>query len=298
MLSVLIPVYNYAVFPLVLEVHKQCIAAGIPFEILCQDDCSSMFIDENRSVEQLSYCTFSKNIVNLGRAKNRNLLIQKAQFDWLLLLDCDMFPKDSFFIKNYLSFIQQPMAPLVFGGIIYHLKKPHTSQLLRWVYGQRREALPCDFRNKKPNSRALSSNLLIKKEIATQFPFPESLKEYGYEDFCFLSNLALHNITVFHLDNPSFHLNLETSNDFLTKTETAQNNLLFLIRHQIIITKESKIARVFLLAEKLKLVVLLSWLFQKTKKAVSQNLCSKKPSLLLFDWYKLGYLCHLQTNSV
>ena len=31
MLSILIPVYNYAVFPLVLEVHKQCIAAGIPF---------------------------------------------------------------------------------------------------------------------------------------------------------------------------------------------------------------------------------------------------------------------------
>ncbi|TAF71857.1 MAG: glycosyltransferase [Flavobacterium sp.] len=298
MLSVLIPVYNYAVFPLVLEVHKQCIATGIQFEILCQDDSSTSQIEENLAIEQLPYCTFSQNKVNLGRGNNLNLLIQKAQFDWLLLLDCDTFPRDSFFIKNYLSLIQKPMSSLVFGGIIYHPKRPHASQLLRWVYGKKREALPCNIRNKKPNSSALTSNLLIKKEIATQFPFPESLKEYGYEDFCFLTNLASHNITVFHLDNPTFHLNLETSTAFLAKTEMAQKNLLFLVRHQIIDTKESKIARVFLLVEKLKLVELLSWLFQKTKKKVSQNLCSKKPSLFLFDWYKLGYLCYLQTNAV
>ena len=166
MLSILIPVYNYAVFPLVLEVHKQCIAAGIPFEILCQDDCSSSFIEENRTVEQLSNCTFSQNTVNLGRGNNRNLLIQKAQFDWLLLLDCDMFPKDSFFIKNYLSFIEKPMAPLAFGGIIYHPKKPHTPQLLRWVYGQKREALSCKFRNKKPNSRAQTAWCYSSQTIA------------------------------------------------------------------------------------------------------------------------------------
>ncbi|MFY8112284.1 MAG: glycosyltransferase [Flavobacterium sp.] len=76
MLSVLIPVYNYAVFPLVLEVHKQCIAAGIQFEILCQDDCSTSHIEENLAIEQLPYCTFSQNKVNLGRGNNRNLLIQ------------------------------------------------------------------------------------------------------------------------------------------------------------------------------------------------------------------------------
>ena len=295
MLSILIPVYNYAVFPLVLEVHKQCIAAGIPFEILCQDDCSSSFIEENRTVEQLSNCTFSQNTVNLGRGNNRNLLIQKAQFDWLLLLDCDMFPKDSFFIKNYLSFIEKPMAPLAFGGIIYHPKKPHTPQLLRWVYGQKREALSCEFRNKKPNSRALTSNLVIRKEIALRHPFPESVSDYGYEDLSFLSNLRQKNITVFHIDNPTFHLNLETSTQFLTKTEIALQNLVLLIQTNRIKPNESKIIATFLWVKKLRLVQLTAWFFQQTKTVTTKNLLSDNPSLLLFDWYKLGYLCLLQT---
>ena len=295
MLSILIPVYNYAVFPLVLEVHKQCIAAGIPFEILCQDDCSSSFIEENRTVEQLSNCTFSQNTVNLGRGNNRNLLIQKAQFDWLLLLDCDMFPKDSFFIKNYLSFIQKPMSNLVFGGIIYHPKKPHHSQLLRWVYGQKREALSCEFRNKKPNSRALTSNLVIRKEIALSHPFPESVSDYGYEDLSFLSNLGQKNITVFHIDNPTFHLNLETSTQFLTKTEIALQNLVLLIQTNRIKPNESKIIATFLWVKKLRLVQLTAWFFKQTKTVTTKNLLSDNPSLLLFDWYKLGYLCLLQT---
>lgn len=295
MLSILIPVYNYVVFPLVLEVHKQCIAAGIPFEILCQDDCSSLFIEENRTVEQLSYCTFSQNTVNLGRGKNRNLLIQKAQFDWLLLLDCDTFPKDSLFIKNYLSFIEKPMTTLAFGGIIYHPKKPHNSQLLRWVYGQKREALSCAFRNKKPNSRALTSNLVIRKEIALSHPFPESISDYGYEDLSFLSNLRQQNITVFHLDNPTFHLNLETSAQFLAKTEIAIKNLIVLIQAKTIKPNESKIIATFLWVKKLHLVQLTAWLFQQSKTVTTKNLLSDNPSLLLFDWYKLGYLCLLQT---
>ena len=295
MLSILIPVYNYAVFPLVLEVHKQCIAAGIPFEILCQDDCSSSFIEENKIINQLSYCHLSRNSSNFGRGKNINTLAQKAQFDWLLLLDCDTFPRDSFFIKNYLSFIEKPMAPLAFGGIIYHPKKPHTPQLLRWVYGQKREALSCKFRNKKPNSRALTSNLVIRKEIALRHPFPESVSDYGYEDLSFLSNLGQQNITVFHIDNPTFHLNLETSAQFLAKTEIALQNLSLLIQTKTIKPNESKIIATFLWVKKLHLVQLIAWIFQKTKTVTTKNLLSDNPSLLLFDWYKLGYLCLLQT---
>ena len=206
-----------------------------------------------------------------------------------------MFPKDSFFIKNYLSFIQKPMSNLVFGGIIYHPKKPHHSQLLRWVYGQKREALSCEFRNKKPNSRALTSNLVIRKEIALSNPFPESVSDYGYEDLSFLSNLGQQNITVFHIDNPTFHLNLETSAQFLAKTEIALQNLVLLIQTNRIKANESKIIATFLWVKKLHLVELTAWLFQQTKTVTTKNLLSDNPSLLLFDWYKLGYLCLLQT---
>ena len=187
------------------------------------------------------------------------------------------------------------MSNLVFGGIIYHPKKPHHSQLLRWVYGQKREALSCEFRNKKPNSRALTSNLVIRKEIALSNPFPESVSDYGYEDLSFLSNLGQKNITVFHIDNPTFHLNLETSTQFLTKTEIALQNLVLLIQTNRIKPNESKIIATFLWVKKLHLIQLTAWLFQQTKTVTTKNLLSDNPSLLLFDWYKLGYLCLLQT---
>ena len=187
------------------------------------------------------------------------------------------------------------MAPLAFGGIIYHPKKPHNSQLLRWVYGQKREALSREFRNKKPNSRALTSNLVIRKEIALSHPFPESVSDYGYEDLSFLSNLGQQNITVFHIDNPTFHLNLETSTQFLTKTEIALQNLVLLIQTNRIKPNESKIIATFLWVKKLHLIQLTAWFFQQTKTVTTKNLLSDNPSLLLFDWYKLGYLCLLQT---
>lgn len=293
MLSILIPVYNYAVFPLVLELHQQCIAAGIAFEILCQDDHSFLFTQENQAVNQLSHGTITSNTENLGRGKNRNTLIQKAKYEWLLLLDADTFPKNKNFIKTYLDLIQNEKATIVFGGLCYAEEKPPTTQLLRWIYGQKREALPCDFRNKKPNSRALTSNLLLQKEIAKQNPFPETITTYGYEDVCFLSALAHKKTTVFHIDNPTFHLNLETSSQFLAKTEIALKNLAFLIQSNAVKAKESKITAMYITLKKLKLIKTMAWLFRQSKTATTKNLLSDHPSLVLFDWYKLGYLCQI-----
>ena len=45
MLSILIPTYNYDVFPLVENIHRQCKEATIDFEILINDDASKEIID-------------------------------------------------------------------------------------------------------------------------------------------------------------------------------------------------------------------------------------------------------------
>ena len=42
MLSILIPTYNYNVYPLVSELQRQCLESKIEFEILCQDDASKL----------------------------------------------------------------------------------------------------------------------------------------------------------------------------------------------------------------------------------------------------------------
>jgi glycosyltransferase involved in cell wall biosynthesis len=43
MLSILIPIYNYNAYPLVKELHSQCLEATIDFEIFCIDDASNEY---------------------------------------------------------------------------------------------------------------------------------------------------------------------------------------------------------------------------------------------------------------
>ena len=62
MLSILIPVYNYNVVPLVLELHKQCLECEIDFEIFCQDDESNSDLNtKNEIINSLENCCFFVN---------------------------------------------------------------------------------------------------------------------------------------------------------------------------------------------------------------------------------------------
>ena len=270
MLSILIPIYNYNAFPLVKEIASQCNACGINFEILCQDDCSNEFLAENQSSNSLENCHFSSNKTNLGRGKNINSLAEKAKFDWLLILDCDTFPKDTNFIQDYIIVIEKNETPVVFGGIIYKPTKPEKEKLLRWVYGNNREALSLEKRIKKPNNSALTSNLLIKKEIFIHNSFDESITKYGYEDLCLLTALEIKNIQVSHIDNPTFHLNLETSILFLKKTKTALENLNFIVDSKIIPKIDSKIIAYIRAIEKIKTDKIYRFPFQQNR---SNNYC-------------------------
>ncbi|MDR6843772.1 glycosyltransferase [Flavobacterium granuli] len=295
MLSILIPAYNYNTFPLVLELHKQCLDCKIQYEILCQDDASnSKWNIENQKINSLDNCTFFINNSNLGRGNNINSLVEKSKYEVLLLMDCDTFPTQNDFIQKYCDVI--PTVSVVFGGIQYEKKTPNKKQLLRWVYGNKREAISLENRNKNPNNNTLTSNLLIKKEIITQYPFDTTITKYGYEDLCFLSLLKTKNIKVSHIDNPTYHLNLETSILFLEKTKTAIENLVYIINSGKFPTIESKINSAYVVLKKLKLVVISAYIFNKTESKIISNLLSKKPSLFLFDLYKLGYYCKIQSK--
>ncbi|TDP01601.1 glycosyltransferase family 2 protein [Flavobacterium sp. 245] len=288
MLSILIPVYHYNAFPLVEELVKQCNLFGIAFEILCQDDASNSNENTlNQEINSFYDCSFFINEINLGRGKNINLLAQKAKYDWLLILDCDTFPAKDNFIQNYISTISNSEEKIIFGGIIYEDKKPEKEQLLRWIYGQKRETVSI-----------LTSNLLIKKEIFLQYPFDDSITKYGYEDLCFFSILRKNNFRISQIENPTFHLNLETSEFFLKKTKTALENLVFLYNSGKISSEESKIIKAFEFLKKLKLIRFTVSVFKKNKNKIERNLLSEKPSLFLFDLYKLGCFCFLHSCKV
>lgn len=284
MLSILIPVYNYNILPLVNELVKQCSFNGIDFEILCQDDASNSSVNIlNQEINLLPNCSFFVNETNLGRGKNINSLSLKASYDWLLILDCDTFPSQNDFVKKYIDAISNLKNNILFGGIIYENKKPESDQFLRWVYGNKRETVTI-----------LTSNLIIKKEVFLQYPFDESITKYGYEDLLFFSVLKANDFEISKIENPTFHLNLETSKAFLDKTKIALENLVFLYDSKKIKKEENKITTSFEFLKKLKLTQFSAFLFRKNQTRIERNLFSKKPSLFLFDLYKLGYYCTLK----
>ena len=132
MLSILIPSYNYNALSLVSEIHNQAKRTEIPFEIICLDDASTNLFSENEKINHLANCNYEMLKQNIGRSKIRNLLAHKAQYDWLLFLDVDVFPKDEDFIDRYVPFLNDEIK-IVNGGILYQSKKPEKSKVLRWV---------------------------------------------------------------------------------------------------------------------------------------------------------------------
>lgn len=292
MLSILIPTYNYDCFPLVSELQSQCATLGITYEIIVQDDASNSLIDNER-INLLDNCRFFSNPVNLGRGKNINSLSQKSKNEWLLILDCDVFPKNDTFINNYIESIKNSDFNVVFGGICYKDEKPSDNEMLRWIYGKTRESIPVEVRKKHPYKSALTSNLLIKKKVFSSTLFNENVTKYGYEDLLFIKDLKEKDIAIHHIENEGYHLNLETSELYLNKIKIALQNLSTIYKNDSSLKDESKIIVAFDFLKKTHLNSVIYFIFNKLEKKLETHLLSKNPKLRILDFYKLGYFCKL-----
>ncbi|WP_433836574.1 glycosyltransferase family 2 protein [Flavobacterium anhuiense] len=295
MLSILIPVYNYNVLPLVSELVKQCNSSGIIFEILCFDDASNLFITENQKIDQFQNCCFVVLEKNIGRSAIRNLLAEKAVYQNLLFLDADTFPANPNFISIYISQINNT-EKIVYGGILYPTSKPQKEKLLRWVYGKKREALSVSERIKNPYLCFLSLNFLIKKSTFSIVKFNENIPNLRHEDTLFSFNLKENKFEVIHIENPVFHLGLEDSKTFLHKSEEAVLTLKSLVESCLIPSEYTKLSHYFQIIEKYHLQGITAFGFNVFQPLLIKQFLSRKPSLLLFDLYRLGYYCSLKTK--
>lgn len=296
MISVLIPVYNFEVTNLVKSLTNQLQKAKIPFEIICIDDFSDKFNTENAKLEQLSNVTFIKLTKNIGRSCIRNLLVKQANYKWLLFLDADVFIEHNF-IKNCLAAINSNLASVYCGGIAYSNQKPNENRILRWKYGKNREEVPSEKRNKRPYHQFSTANFLAHSSVFINCKFDETLVEYGYEDVIFAIDLHLHSVKVMHYSNTVLHLGLETSKKFVEKTEQALLNLSVLKEKYQNLDKYVKLLHYFNLLKKAFGITILAKVFLYFEKTMRKNLLSKNPSLGIFDFYKLGYLCNLELKN-
>jgi glycosyltransferase involved in cell wall biosynthesis len=296
MISVLIPVFNFKVTNLVTEIHSQLLVLNIDFEIICIDDASTIYFNENDVIQKLKNVIFVKLEKNIGRSCIRNLLVKKANFNWLLFLDADVMPNKTIFIKNYINKIKNEEAKVYLGGIIYQNKKPNRNKLLRWVYGKKREEVNLSIRKNKPYNYFFGGNFLIHKSVFKTVIFNETIIKYGYEDLFFANNLKKNNIKLIHMDNPIIHLGITTTDAYLINIKHATENLYELNKEGLRLNN-SKILNVFRLINKIGLTLIVSKLYSNLSSVLEKNLKSKNPQLYLLDLYKLSYLCYLKKTN-
>jgi hypothetical protein len=288
MLSILIPVYNYNVSPLVEALHKQCLESKIEFEILCQDDGSNQNLIKNNEINQLKNTSYTILEHNIGRSAIRNLLAQKARFENLLFLDADTLPIHSDFISNYILHINN-IEKVIYGGIQYQKEKPIKSEILRWIYGKSREALSVEKRQENPYLSLLTLNFLISKSIFKKVHFNEEIPNLRHEDTLFSYELKQNNIQVIHIENPVYHLGIESSETFLKKSEESVIGLKYLVDKKLINVEYVKLSHYYKILDKYKLSGFFGKLFLYFKSSSRKNLLSDNPSLFVFDLYRLGY---------
>lgn len=294
MLSILIPTYNYNVFPLVKEISEQCIYEKINFEIIVLDDASQNFHVENNKINSLSNCSYTVLNQNIGRSAIRNLLSTKASFENLLFLDADVCTRSDQFIKNYIRFLKNNSNyGVVYGGIVYQENKPDNNQLLRWIYGNKREALAAEKRNENVYVSFLTLNFLIKKKVFKTVRFNEDIPNLRYEDLLFSFDLMKKNIPLQHINNQVIHNGIETSEVFLQKTNDSLKGLKFLLSNNYLPANYAKISTIFDLLKQTKLLFVVNFIYKKRKNSFEKNLLGNKPSLFIYDIYRLGYFSQL-----
>ncbi|MBP1222806.1 glycosyltransferase family 2 protein [Flavobacterium sp. 1355] len=293
MLSILIPVYNYNVFTLVETLYYQVLKCNIPFEIVCLDDASDVFLPENQKINQFKNSTYSVLEKNIGRSAIRNLLAKKAIYENLLFLDADTIPVHDKFISNYISHINAS-EKVVYGGILYKTSKPSANELLRWIYGKKREALHVSDRKKNPHLSFLTLNFLIKKSLFSTVTFNENIPNLRHEDTLFSYELMQNKIEIIHIKNPVYHLGIEDSKTFLKKSEEAVVGLKNLVDSNLISSDYVKLSHYFQIIKKYNLQSIIAFGFKIIRPLFLKQLLGKKPSLFIFDIYRLGYYCTLK----
>lgn len=296
MLSILVPIYNYNVYPLVAELHKQCTECGINFEILCQDDASQSTLNTfNESVNALSHCSFVTLEENLSHRENRNSLAKQAKYDFLLFIDGDSIITHADYIKKYIANLKD--YDVIYGGRLHPEKCPSNNQKLRWKYGKFIEDKSAENRNKNSYQSLLFNNTVIKKERFDQVKFDKDKKKYGHDDTQLSYELSLLKVKINHIENPVLHGDIDTNFNYLNKIKESLENLILLYQEQKIDIKFVRLLQLYHFFNKTGAALVISKIYGIFEKSLLKNLTGNNPNLILFNWFRVGYLCSINQKN-
>ena len=296
MLSICIPTYNCNVNDLVAELSRQCADAKVDFEIIVLEDGSDeSFAMQNSNIEKILEAKHIVDSQNHGRSYTRNKLADIAKGEKLIFIDCDSAIPDHLFINRYL---ENSDYDVICGGTTYTELQYFPEISLRYTFGTKVEKSTAAKRNQAPYSAFTTNNMLVSKKVFEKIRFCEALKKYGHEDSLFGFELQENKISIQHIDNPVIHTGIEPNDKFLAKTRSGIENLVEMKHIDGIDPLFFNHIRLYRHYSKLKKMHLL-WTIRLTYKLFGKSiekhlLNSKCPKLLLFNLYKLGYLCEME----
>jgi glycosyltransferase involved in cell wall biosynthesis len=290
MLSILIPTYNFDCSKLIGDLWQQAEALSsedndFQFEIIVADDASS-HNEATQKVAQLAQnheaLQYVRLKTNVGRSAVRNILIDLAHGEWILMLDDDAQVIKDDFIAHYW---RCRMKADVLCGDLTNPKEALSGHELRFKYEW--AAMPqrtANVRNKAPYDRFTTFNFFAKKSVVKAIGFNTNIKEYGYEDVLLGLELKARGVRVWHLDNPLLHLGIDANDAFVRKTEAALRSFAALPDPY---KQQTKLGRTLKQLNQWKLKGLAACLLKPWLPAMKKNLLSHQPSLLVFKLYKL-----------
>ncbi len=226
LLSVVMPFFRYDPTPLLRRLDEEARTTGGAVEILVLDDGGGDALLTERVAAAVASMGAPARLIalsaNEGRAKGRNRLVARARARHILLIDCDMDPDASDFLRRYLSVVRQDVA-VAFGGFSVDRADDGPQFALHRALQRRAECLPIAARLQTPKKYVYTSNLLVRRDVFAAEAFDEGFVGWGWEDTEWGMRVAAR-FGVLQIDNPATHLGLDTADVLAGKYEQSVRN--------------------------------------------------------------------------
>lgn len=296
MISVLIPVHNYSIIPLVEELHKQLESSKVLYELIVWDDASTeAFYLQNKIINHVPNLHYFNSKEHFGKIKTRQLLADKAMFDWLLFIDAETLPKTPSFIQNYLDLIPKNYDA-IFGGLFYGNQPPKQNYRLQWNYGRLKKQVDSAIRNEQPYQEVALNNFMIKRKIFLNIN--SKMEDLGlYSDDYFGALMGVQKVNVFHNENAVFHLGVKPNDLFLEDLKTSIDEVLKIHSTHPETVESIKVWQTYSRLKRKKIVGLAANIYKRFQVRMESKLLGENPSMNVLKFYEKSYLSYKIRNQ-
>ncbi len=275
------------------SVSKKEEEGKVAYEIIVADDGSrdQVAIISNLLINELPHCRYIRRRENIGRAAIRNFLFTESKGELVMYLDSDVEIVREDFIKTYLEAMESnPETDVIDGGVV--VTGPSLPHNLRYLYEKKAEPLHyAEQRNREPFMHFHTANIIMSRRVMDKCKFDERFHRYGYEDILLGKRIKEAGFSILHIDNPVGLGQYESNEVFLKKTQDA---MLTLKEYESELRGYSNLIDVcdrLRNAHMLWFIQLFHRIFHRIER---KKLTSNKPSLTVFNLYKLGIFSTLK----